>query len=163
MNLSKIESSLSDSARVWFYFVPNDLSDAQLNKFEHDRLNFLASWNTHGKSNQAEIMFFEKKLIMVIAQNQNESISGCSIDKSVAWIKSLSLEWGMDLLDRNWVLYEDMHHQTILCRLNQFWAKRKAKEVTDQTLLFDTTCQTLHEVRERWKVPFHQSWHSKMW
>jgi len=73
------------------------------------------------------------------------------------------VEWGMDLLDRNWVLYEDMHHQTILCRLNQFWAKRKAKEVTDQTLLFDTTCQTLHEVRERWKVPFHQSWHAKMW
>ena len=163
MNLSKVESSLSDSARVWFYFVPNDLSDAKLLKFEHDRVHFLASWNTHGKSNQAEITFFEKKLIVVIAQNQNENISGCSIDKCVAWIKSLSAEWGVDLLDRNWVLYEDKDQQIAMCKLNQFWAMRKAHEVTDSTLVFDTTCQTMREVRERWKVPFAQSWHIKMW
>lgn len=163
MNDVIIESSFSDKAHVWFYFAPGTLSNIQIEQFEFQRNEFLRSWNTHGKPNAGDVFLLERRLIIIVGENGVEGISGCSIDKSVAWIKSLSLEWGMDLMDRNWVMFEKLPGVIEFSRLNLFWALRKAHEVTDDSLIFDTSLQTLGQLRREFKKPFSQSWHARMW
>ncbi len=163
MNGLDISSPLSDLASVWFYFTPDRLSQEQVSQFEFQSNEFLRSWNTHGKPNAGDVFLLERRLIIIVGENGVEGISGCSIDKSVAWIKSLSLEWGMDLMDRNWVMFEKSQGVIEFSRLNLFWALRKAHEVTDDSLIFDTSLQTLGQLRREFKKPFSQSWHARMW
>lgn len=163
MNGLDISSQLSDLASVWFYFTPDRLSQEQVSQFEFQRNEFLRSWNTHGKPNAGDVFLLERRLIIIVGENGVEGISGCSIDKSVAWIKSLSLEWGMDLMDRNWVMFEKSPGVIEFSRLNLFWALRKAHEVTDDSLIFDNSLQTLGQLRREFKKPFSQSWHARMW
>jgi len=158
-----IQSALSDQSQMWFYFTPDRLSEEQMSQFEWQRNEFLGAWNTHGKPNTGDVFLLEGRLIIIVGENGVEGISGCSIDKSVAWIKSLSLEWGMDLMDRNWVMFEKSPGEIQFSRLNLFWALRKAQEVTDETLIFDTSVQTLGQFRREFKKPFSHSWHARMW
>ena len=97
-----------------------------------------------------------------MAGNDYEGVSGCSIDKSVAWIKGLAIHWNMDLLDRNWVMYQAENQEWVMSKLSQFWALRKANVVHDQTLIVDSTLTQFHDVENLIK-PFAQSWHAQMW
>ncbi len=157
-----LNSNLSASSKVWFYFITRPLTTDEIGIFNHEKIEFLSQWNTHGKANQADIQILDGKILMIVADNDG-GVSGCSIDKSVAWVKGLSAAWQIDLLDRNWVVYQADKDHTILCPLNLFWAKRKANEIKDDTLIWDTTVLTLEAFRTSFVIPFHQSWHSRMW
>lgn len=157
-----VNGALPASSKVWFYFISRPLTEDEKQIFQTEKANFLSNWNTHGKQNSADIQILEDKVLMIVADNK-DGVSGCSIDKSVAWIKHLSSIWDIDLLDRNWVVYEDQDKRSVLCKLNLFWAKRKANEIKDSTLIWDTTVTTLESFNAAFILPFSESWHARMW
>jgi hypothetical protein len=157
-----INRNLSPQSKVWFYFITRPLTLEEIDDFNQQKGDFLSQWNTHGKPNQADIQILDGKILMIVADNDG-GVSGCSIDKSVAWVKELSSKWQMDLLDRNWVVYQEGVDRNVLCPLNLFWAKRKANEIKDDTLIWDTTVLTLSTFNTSFIIPFHQSWHARMW
>lgn len=157
-----VNEGLPASSKVWFYFISRPLTEDEKQIFQIEKANFLSNWNTHGKQNSADIQILGDKVLMIVADNK-DGVSGCSIDKSVAWIKHLSSIWNIDLLDRNWVVYEDQDQRSVLCKLNLFWAKRKANEIKDSTLIWDTTVTTLESFNTAFILPFSESWHARMW
>jgi hypothetical protein len=157
-----VNQGLPASSKVWFYFITRPLTEDEKQIFQIEKVNFLSNWNTHGKQNSADIQILEDKVLMIVADNE-DGVSGCSIDKSVAWIKHLSSIWDIDLLDRNWVVYVDQDKRSVLCKLNLFWAKRKANEIEDSTLIWDTTVTTLESFNAAFILPFSESWHARMW
>jgi hypothetical protein len=160
---NSFSSSLPDSSKIWFYFITRSLGENELNTLKVESDRFLEEWNTHGKPNNAEIVLLSPHLLSIAAHNDTQGVSGCSIDKSVAWIKRLGSTWNLDLLDRNWVIFENREGKNECVRINQFWAKRKALEVDDNTILWDNTIQSLGEFRAGFKKKFSESWHARMW
>ncbi len=163
MSFPIINQQFSDQANVWFYFLPKELGQDEIVYFEAEKNEFLQKWNSHGQAIFAEMVLVQNRLIIVVAENISGSISGCSIDKSLALMKSLSLKWQMDLLDRNWVIYEKSPGNLEFSRLNLFWALRKAHEINDDTIVYDTTIQNVGQLRNAFKKTFSQSWHAQMW
>ena len=106
MKINQTLTTIPPQARLWFYNIPRELSNDEILKFEELRGQFLPEWNTHGKSNHGDVWLIENRLLMVIGWNDFESISGCSIDKSVAFIRSLSALFEVDLMDRMWVYFQ---------------------------------------------------------
>jgi hypothetical protein len=47
--------------------------------------------------------------------------------------------------------------------IHDFWARRKANVVHDETLVFNTLAATLGELRSKALLPFAESWHAEMW
>ncbi len=161
MKINRTIDSISPDARLWFYNVPRKLTGDEIAVFEVHRDEFLQSWKTHGKSNHGDVWLIEDQLIVVMGWNDFESISGCSIDKSVAFIRSLSELFQLDLMDRMWVYFQ-RNGNWESAKIHQFWALRKANEIGDTTLLLDTTITEFSQMDALCK-PFASSWHAQMW
>jgi hypothetical protein len=162
IKIQKETEQFPSNAKLWFYWVPRPLKEDELTYLQLSKKDFLSQWNTHGKANSADVWLIEDRCILIVAGNEFEGVSGCSIDKSVAWIKGLSTIWNVDLLDRNWVMYQAESKEWVMSKLSQFWALRKANVVHDQTLILDSTITQFSDVENLIK-PFAQSWHAQMW
>jgi hypothetical protein len=162
IQIIKETEQFPENAKLWFYWIPRPLTDEEMAYFQASKQSFLSQWNTHGRANVADAWLIENRCIVVIAGNEFEGVSGCSIDKSVAWIRSLSASWQVDLLDRNWVMFLSQSGQWEMSKLSQFWALRKALVVDDHTQLIDSTITQFSEMEQLVK-PFAQSWHAQMW
>ncbi|MEY2938837.1 MAG: hypothetical protein RL062_1426 [Bacteroidota bacterium] len=161
MNINRTIKSIPSHARLWFYNVPKKLSEDEVLIFEGLRKQFLDSWNTHGRANEGDVWLIENQLIVVVGWNEFEPISGCSIDKSVAFIRSLSERFQVDLMDRMWVYFQ-RNSAWESAKIHQFWALRKANEIGDDTLVLDTTITEFSQMDNLSKT-FASSWHAQMW
>lgn len=161
MKVNATLNQISPYARLWFYNIPRALTPEEIHVFENLRSDFLPSWNTHGKSNQGDVWLVEDRLIVVLGWNDFEPISGCSIDKSVGFIRQLMQEFQLDLMDRMWVYFhkDDQWQQA---KIHQFWAMRKAHEINDDTLILDTTIPDYSQFNQ-WVKRLGDSWHASMW
>lgn len=161
MKINATQKYISPAARLWFYNIPRELTEEEIHFFEKSRAAFLPTWNTHGKTNQGDVWLIEDRMIIVLGWNDVEPISGCSIDKSVAFIRQLMDDFQMDLMDRMWVYYQK-DGQWLQAKIHQFWAMRKANEISDDTLILDTTI-TDYSQFDQWIKKLGDSWHAQMW
>lgn len=84
--------------------------------------------------------------------------SGCSIDKSVGFIKRLEHDLKLMLTDRMVVVYEEADGQVRSCRLQELPELVKAGTLTGDTIVFDDLVSTVTDLRERFRVPLRVSW-----
>jgi hypothetical protein len=161
MKINATQNQISPNARLWFYNIPRVLTEQEIQCFERLRADFLPSWNTHGKSNQGDVWLIEDRMIVVLGWNDFEPISGCSIDKSVGFIRQLMQDFQLDLMDRMWVYYQK-DGQWQQAKIHQFWAMRKANEINDDTLILDTTIADYNHFNQLIKK-LGDSWHAQMW
>ena len=89
------------SARVWLYAVERPLTAdeaAQANDFLQASIQ---DWRAHGVPMKASFQIYSNQLIVLVADEAYTAASGCSIDASTRWFKSLSDRTGLDWFDRS--------------------------------------------------------------
>jgi hypothetical protein len=106
-------------------------------------------------------IYFDR-LVVLAVDEQSASPSGCGIDKSVHKMKQLSDAMGVDFFQRTTVLFQH-NDQWQEARLHEFWARRKAGILDENTPVLDTTIKTMEHLRSALVVPFGRSWHAEMW
>jgi hypothetical protein len=99
-NFKTLFPDLTDDSRVWLYLANRKLDATEL-QFAEEQLNvFLTSWKAHGKQlNCNGSILFSQYLILAVNE-EVESASGCSIDSSVHFVKSLGNELEVDFFNR---------------------------------------------------------------
>lgn len=151
-----------DSSRVWIYQSPRELSEDEATQIEKALKGFTAIWKAHGQLMHADASVLMRRFLILVADEQVTQASGCSIDDSVRIIKQLGEMFQIDLFNRMNVCYL-MDEKLVCDPIHDFWAKRKGGIVTDDTMVFDTTIQTLGSLNHDFLVTFKKSWHSEMW
>jgi hypothetical protein len=99
-NFSQLFPNLPEHSRVWLYLADRKL-DATEAHFLNEKLKlFLDSWAAHNKKLTCDgILLFSQYLILAVNEDV-ESASGCSIDSSVRFVKSLGQELNVDFFNR---------------------------------------------------------------
>jgi len=99
-NFNQLFPNLPDDSRVWLYLADRKL-DATEAHFLNEKLKlFLDSWAAHNKKLTCDgILLFNQYLILTVNEDI-ESASGCSIDSSVRFVKSLGQELSVDFFNR---------------------------------------------------------------
>lgn len=157
-----LSQELPDSSRVWVYQANRFLQENELLEIKKDLMAFLSDWNAHGARLSADAILVYDRFVVLMVDESQTMASGCSIDKSVALIKSWEERFGLDFFDRMQILYkegEEIKEQ----RMHEFWAMRKALLINDETIVFNNLVSNKAEFESSWEVPFKDSWHSKMW
>jgi hypothetical protein len=153
---------LEPTSRVWIYQANRELTKSESESLKHEIDRFLASWQSHGNSMTAACEVFLQRVLVIGADEQKMSASGCSIDK----LNRLIIEQGnllhVDLFDRRTVLFE-LNSTLQALALHEFWAMRKAGRINGDTLVYDNTVATVSKFRSNWKRPFYASWHQELW
>jgi hypothetical protein len=142
-NFKNLFPELPDHSRVWLYLANRKLDSTELHYAEEQLQSFLKSWAAHGKNLFCDGRFlFDQYLVLVVDEKQ-ESASGCSIDSSVRFVKSLGNELGVDFFNRMNVLeFEDEKTNTT----NYFEAIEKKRTFLNPLI------ESLSELRGSWLV-----------
>lgn len=153
---------MPDHARVWIYQCNRFLSEGEQESVKSRASAFIEQWNSHGNELDATYELFYGKFLVFFVDEQQASVSGCSIDKSVALMKELENELGVGFFDRMLIAYKD-GDKIEQKQMNDFWALRKANIVTNDTIVFNNLVANKGEFVNSWQVPFSESWHAEMW
>lgn len=149
--------SMPAHARVWVYKAARDISHAEQKLVHEHGATFTANWAAHGAPLDACVEVLYDRFVVVAVDEVQAEASGCSIDKSVGFIKQLEHDLNLMLTDRMVVVYEDGADVTS-CRLQELPELLKEGAITAETIVFDDLVSTVGELYDRFRVPLRTSW-----
>jgi hypothetical protein len=156
-----IKNILRDSSRVWVYQSNVKFSSEQLLLIEEKLGDFVNSWDSHGTALQAAAEVVYDQFIVLFVDEQLQQATGCSIDKSVALMKSIESATGVDLMSRMNIAYQGSEG-VIVEKMMDFQSSIKSGSVTEDTIVFNNLVQTKGEFLASWQVPAKDSWHKQL-
>ena len=92
--------TMPPTARVWVYQSSRPLASEEISAVEQALGVFVRQWTSHNTRLHAAGEVRHARFIILAVDESQSGASGCSIDKSVAFMKSLQASLGIDLFDR---------------------------------------------------------------
>lgn len=152
---------LPDTTRVWIYQAQQPLSREKITEIRQHIANFTTSWVSHNNQLRAFGDIYHNQFIVLMVDESLAGASGCSIDKSVHFIKQIEQHYGVNLFDRMTFTYKDGDEVKSAPRM-EFSALYKAGKINDATLVFDNLVKTKGDFDTDWVKPLGDSWHKRM-
>src|SRR5688500_8430036 len=147
-----------DESRVWIYQANQPFEDADIPNVNEDIDRFCEQWTSHNKDLKAIGGVMHDQFIVLVVDESQTSTSGCSIDKSVAFVKSLEQKYNRKLLERDKIAWLDENEQIRTIPLSQLKEAVKSEKINMQTKVFDNLVANRREFISRWTVPLGESW-----
>lgn len=119
---------------------------------------FVKDWTAHNLQLKAEANLLHKHFLLLKVDEQIAAASGCSIDKSVAFVTQMGTEFGVDWFDRWQFGYMDKETIRVVHK-DEFQQLYKDGLINDDTIVFNNLVNNSQDMKEKWQVPLHQSWH----
>ena len=153
-----VETRLPAHARVWIYTAGRALSPEESTRLMAAGQEFVAGWNAHGIGLMAEFYLLHGHFVILAVNEEVAQASGCSIDKSVQFIRRMEQEMGISLTNRlNIPLWDG--NRVSLVPLAELEARIGQGEVSPGQLFFDHTgVTTLDQLQHSWIKPLESSW-----
>ena len=147
-------------ARAWVY-QSNRKMDKQTQKFILDNIkNFIQGWDSHGRVLKGSaVILYDLFLILTVDEGYNNA-SGCSIDKSVHFLKELGNEYQIDFFDRAKQAFVQ-NGEILLENFRNLKTHIEVGLINKDTLTFNNAVTTLDELKSGWQVPAGESWMAK--
>ena len=162
--------SMPESSRLFVFTTDSSIAQSSSKTLLSNINKFLISWMAHGSPLSSSVMLISNRVLIISVDESSASASGCSIDSLTNFIKSEGVNSGIDFFNRNWVLFRDPISDSsnftddwTTEALHDFWARRKAGLINDDTQVLNTTISTLKEARLNLVQSFSDSWHASMW
>ena len=151
----------SQNSRVWVYQANRKLSNAESAQIQQEADSFVTGWTAHNNQLKAKAEIRYNRFIILIVDEGQAGASGCSIDKSVHFMKQVEQHFGINLFDRFNLAYRNGEEILSVPR-HTFEELLINKAITANTTVFNNMVQTLSELQTKWEVPFKDSWHARL-
>ncbi|HEY9535537.1 MAG TPA: ABC transporter ATPase [Mucilaginibacter sp.] len=151
----------SENSRVWIYQSDKKLADEVVQQMQQRLDDFAAEWTAHNNQLKAKAEIRYNRFFILIVDETQAGASGCSIDKSVNFMKRLEQEFGLNLFDRFNLAYREAGEVLSLPR-QQFEDKLKDGSIDKNTIVYNNMVQNLTELNSKWEVLFKDSWHIQL-
>ncbi len=155
--VAKCISDMPAHARVWVYKAARELGQAEQKLVRERGHSFTEEWAAHGAALDACVDVVHDRFVVISVDEEQALASGCSIDKSVGFIKRLEHDLNVMLTDRMIVVYEG-DDKVRSCRLQVLPELLKEGSITGDTIVFDDLVSTVGELRERFRTPMRNTW-----
>ncbi|WBX74299.1 ABC transporter ATPase [Tenacibaculum pacificus] len=153
-------SNLPSNSRVWIYQADREFNIEEIEYICAKAILFIDNWTRRGDDLKgAFTVKYNQFLILAVDENVT-SVSGCSIDSSVRFIKELENELKVDLMNKMNVSFKDGDIINIV-KLSEFKQFAKAKKITSETVVFNNMVNTKGDFETKWEVTADKSWHKQ--
>jgi hypothetical protein len=154
-------SNMPSEARVWVYQSNTVLTDAEVNAIKNEGAHFISDWAAHGASLKASFDILFNRFIVIAVDEQQAMASGCSIDKSVKFVKDLEQKFNLNLFDRMQVAYKEGNDIKV-CSFSDFEKLAAQETVNESTIVFNNMVTSKKAFDSEWEVPLKQSWQNRV-
>jgi hypothetical protein len=151
----------SENSRVWIYQADRKLSDIEAQQLQQQLNSFTQTWTAHNNELKAGAEIRYNRFILLVVDESQAGASGCSIDKSVNFMKQVEQQYNINLFDRFNLAYRD-GEEVLSAPRAQFEELIKQGAINQDTIVFNNLVQTLAELNTKWEVPFKNSWHPQL-
>ena len=147
---------LPDSARIWVYQASRALNSQEIELISGTLIKSCQNWEAHGAPLQASFEIRYNQVIIIAVNEAMNEASGCSIDASTRWFKSLGESLQVDFFSRDVAVIRDEHVH--LLPLGQLKAAVQAGELTPSDEIITPLLQTLGQYRSNWSSKAENSY-----
>jgi hypothetical protein len=155
-----IPEDFNDHSKVWIYQSSRLFLMSEAFEMEVLLKNFVAGWKSHGDPVKGYANLFFGQFIILIADETQAAVGGCSTDSSVHVIKAIEQKFNVDMFNRQNLAFI-VKERVQLLPMSQLNYAAENSFITPDTLYFDNTVLTKKELLERWIVPVKNSWLGK--
>jgi hypothetical protein len=163
MNLDfqeQIPADFHNTSRVWIYQSSRLFFLSEALQIEEMLEQFVAQWKSHGNNVKGYANLFFGQFVVLMADETQSGVSGCSTDSSVRVIKEIEQKFNVQLFDRQMLAFL-IKDKVQLLPLSQLNYAIENNFVNADTLYFNNTIQTKEELLNNWMIPVKQSWLAK--
>ncbi|MCC9136655.1 hypothetical protein ACFSKU_07605 [Pontibacter silvestris] len=151
---------LPPQARLWIYQANRPLTEAEQTEIKPLLERFATDWSSHGRGLQASAQLLHKQFLVLANNESATAASGCSIDKSVNFVRELEQHFNVAFFDRTQLAFlKDGNVEMV--GMQELKAKVAAGEIDENTLYFDTLVNNYGDLQAEWPKPARQSWLSR--
>jgi hypothetical protein len=147
--------------RVWVYQSNKALTDAEVKSIQEEGEKFIADWSAHGAALRASFEVLYNRFVVIGVDEKQALASGCSIDKSVHFIKNLEQKFNLNFFDRMQVAYKS-NEQILACSLSDFEKLAEQNKVNENTIVFNNMVSNKSSFEKEWEVPLKNSWQNRV-
>ncbi len=122
--------------------------------------SFAAEWTAHSKALKSSITVQFNQFIILSVDETAAPATGCSIDKSVHFIKAMEKELEVSLLNKSQVAYME-EGEVKLVPLPKIKEKVNAGTIAAESIIFNNMVTDLKGLKNQWQVPAGTSWMSR--
>lgn len=149
------------TSKVWIYQSSQAFTDEEVSEINTQIQNFVTNWVSHNNALKAFGQLYHNRFIVLMVDESKAGASGCSIDKSVHFIKAMGHHHGMDFFDRmNFAYQKDNEIKT--AHRETFAELFQIGKIDNTTLVFDNLVKTKADFESKWLLPLKDSWHARM-
>jgi hypothetical protein len=160
MNLSYrdfLPEDFHPGSRVWIYQSNRIFSISEALEIEEQLKQFCESWNSHGAPVKGYGNLFFGQFLVLIADETETGVSGCSTDSSVRFVKQISEQFGVELFNRTLLAFE-VKDKIQVIPMSQLNYAFENGFINPDTIYFNNTVETKQQLENNWLVPVKDSW-----
>ena len=155
-----LPETFSPDSRVWVYQSSRLFFLSEALEIEELLNKFTAEWQSHGADVEAYGNLFFGQFLVLMADETQAGVSGCSTDSSVRFVKVLGEKYSVDFFNRTNLAFLVKEKIQVL-PMNQLAYAAQNSFIDRDTLYFNNLVQTKRELEEGWIVPVKDSWLAK--
>ncbi len=146
------------NSRTWVYQASRNLSEDETQEVKTLALSFAAEWKSHGTPLKATADVLYNRFLVMMVDEDAGSASGCSIDSSVAQIRSIEGKLNIDLFDRMNLAYLNSEGELETVHANKVSEAFEHGALNEQTTVFNNMVTSKAELESKWRIPLLNSW-----
>ena len=152
-----LPADFAPESRVWVYQASRLFTLSEALRIEQVLTDFTEGWQSHGAPVRGFATLFFGRFVVIMADERQAAVSGCSTDASVRVVKGIEAETGVPLFDRRMLAFV-RNGKLELLPMGQLAYAWQNGFIEADTLFFDNTVATKRALEEDWMVPVGRSW-----
>jgi hypothetical protein len=155
-----LPDNFNNNSRVWVYQSNRLFTLSEALEIEELINKFAAEWRSHGDEVKAYGNLFFGQFVVLMADETQTTVGGCSTDSSQRFIKSLEHKFSVDFFNRTNLAFV-IKDKIQLLPMNQLQYAVDNYFINADTLYFNNLIQTKQQLESDWIIPLKDSWLAK--
>ena len=152
-----IPHDFADNARVWIYQSSRAFIEKEEREINEQLYQFYVQWQSHGTPVRGWAKLLFKQFIVILADENEFTVGGCSTDSSVRVVKSIERQYDVNFFDRMMLTFL-VKGKAEMLPFNQVQYAIDKGYIDKDTLIFNNVALSKKELLENWLIPLNESW-----
>ena len=145
-------------SKCWIYAANRILSKSEIAFIKESGSHFVQNWTSHQKQMHAMMEVIHHLFIVIALDESQADISGCGIDKSVAWIKQIGEELKINFFNRMQIEMQMEDKSFKIVNKEEIVMLYKNKSINQHTLFANKNINNLGSFQQSFYVKLEDTW-----
>ena len=151
---------MKGNSRIWIYQSNREFSDEEVGIIKDESKSFMTQWTAHGSGLKSSSEVFYNRFLVICVDEDHAQASGCSIDASVHFVKTLENKHNTQFFDRSIIAFL-INDKVVTEDLKDIQSGMSKNSINSGSFTFNNLIQVKSQLDSDWIVPIENSWLGK--